>query len=144
MAPSHRPWPTGRSSGSARNGSRWTCRHRKPDRLQLSVGVMPTLDLFGFGAKGWGGQLLAAVGMTLAVTLAAMAIGLVLGALVALAKLSSRRPVRAIGSAYTTVFRGVPELLIIYFVYFGGSSAVTAIGSAFGVQGFFGLPAFIA
>jgi len=88
--------------------------------------------------------LLAAVGMTLAVTLAAMAIGLVLGGLVAWAKLSSRRPVRALGTAYTTVFRGVPELLVIYFIYFGGSNAVTAIGSAFGVQGFLGLPAFLA
>ena len=102
------------------------------------------VDTFGFGAKGWGGQLLAAVGMTLAVTLAAMAIGLVLGALVAWAKLSPRRPIRALGTAYTTVFRGVPELLVIYFIYFGGSSAVSAIGSAFGVQGFLGLPSFLA
>jgi octopine/nopaline transport system permease protein len=29
---------------------------------------------------------------------------------------------RTIGGIYTTVFRGVPELLIIYLVYFGGSS----------------------
>ena len=44
------------------------------------------IETFGFGVKGWGGQLLLAVVMTLAVTLAAMAIGLVLGALVARAK----------------------------------------------------------
>ena len=102
------------------------------------------IETFGFSAKGWGGQLLLAVGMTLAVTLAAMAIGLVLGALVAWAKLSSRWAIRAVGTAYTTVFRGVPELLVIYFIYFGGSSAMTVIGSAFGVQGFLGLPSFFA
>jgi octopine/nopaline transport system permease protein len=102
------------------------------------------IETFGFGTKGWGGQLLLAVGMTLAVTLAAMAIGLVLGALVAGAKLSPRRSIRALGTAYTTVFRGVPELLVIYFIYFGGSSAMTVIGSAFGVQGFLGLPSFAA
>ncbi len=105
---------------------------------------MPIVETFGFGAKGWGGQLLLAVGMTLAVTLAAMAIGLALGAPVAWAKLSPRREIRMLGAAYTTVFRGVPELLVIYFIYFGGSSALTAIGSAFGVQGFLGLPAFLA
>jgi octopine/nopaline transport system permease protein len=102
------------------------------------------IETFGFGVKGWGGQLLLAVVMTLAVTLAAMAIGLVLGVLVAGAKLARRRWIRAIGTAYTTVFRGVPELLVIYFIYFGGSSAATAIGSAFGAQGFVGLPSFAA
>ena len=106
--------------------------------------MMSLIETFGFGAKGWGGQLLLAVGMTLAVTLAAMAIGLVLGALVAWAKLAHRRWIRAIGTAYTTVFRGVPELLVIYFIYFGGSSAMTAIGSVFGARGFVGLPSFAA
>ena len=105
---------------------------------------MPLFETFGFGAGGWGGQLLLAIGTTLAVTLAAMAIGLVFGALVAWAKLSANRAVRIVGDAYTTVFRGVPELLVIYFIYFGGSTALTAVGSLFGVQGFLGLPAFAA
>jgi octopine/nopaline transport system permease protein len=38
----------------------------------------------------------------------------------------------------------VPELLIIYLIYFGGSRAVGAIGSVFGAQGFVGLPTFLA
>ena len=38
-----------------------------------------------------------------------------------------------LGNIYTTVFRGVPELLIIYLIYFGGSSAVTAIGTGDGL-----------
>jgi octopine/nopaline transport system permease protein len=105
---------------------------------------MSVVDLFGFGVKGWGGQLVLALGMTIAVTLTAMAIGLLLGAPVAWAKLSSNRAVRILGDAYTTVFRGVPELLVIYFIYFGGSSALTAVGALFGVQGFLGLPAFLA
>jgi octopine/nopaline transport system permease protein len=42
------------------------------------------------------------------------------------------------------VFRGVPELLIIYLIYFGGSTAVTSIGKAFGYEGFLGLPSFAA
>ncbi len=105
---------------------------------------MSTLELLGFGSTGWGALLLAGAGITLAVTAAALAIGAVLGAIVAAAKLSSSLVARTLGSAYTTVFRGIPELLIIYLIYFGGSSAVTAIGQAMGYEGFLGLPSFIA
>ncbi len=100
--------------------------------------------LFGFGARGWGGQLILALGMTLAVTLAAMAIGAVLGAFVALAKLSPSRIARFGGSAYTTLFRGIPELLVIYLIYFGGSSAIGSLGSLFGIHAFVSLPSFLA
>ena len=105
---------------------------------------MSGFDTFGLGAHGWGGQLILALGMTLAVTLAAMAIGAVLGALVAMAKLSRRRILRIVGSAYTTLFRGIPELLVIYLVYFGGSSAVGALGSLFGMRALVSLPSFLA
>ncbi|ODT18864.1 MAG: ABC transporter permease [Kaistia sp. SCN 65-12] len=105
---------------------------------------MSTLELLGFGSTGWGALLLAGAGITLAVTAAALAIGAVLGALVATAKLSGNHALKALGSAYTTVFRGIPELLIIYLIYFGGSSAVTMIGQSLGYEGFLGLPSFIA
>ena len=105
---------------------------------------MSILTILGFGKTGWGGLLLVATLMTLGVTSVALAIGAVLGTLAAAAKLSSRRSLRVIGGTYTTVFRGVPELLIIYLVYFGGSSAVTAIGHALGYEGFLGLPSFLA
>ncbi len=110
----------------------------------MSASGASGLSSFGFGTRGWGGQLTAALGMTLAVTLAAMAIGAVLGGLVALAKLSPGRMPRVIGNAYTTLFRGIPELLVIYLVYFGGSSAVTSLGSLFGMHAFVSLPSFLA
>lgn len=106
--------------------------------------MLSSIELLGFGAHGWGGTLVVAAVMTLVVTLTALAIGAVLGALVAAAKLSSSRTARILGDAYTTVFRGVPELLIIYLVYFGGSTAVTAIAKAMGGEGFFGMPSFAA
>ncbi|OLP54068.1 ABC transporter permease [Rhizobium rhizosphaerae] len=105
---------------------------------------MTSLQLLGFGPGGWGALLLLGALITLAVTATALAIGAVLGALVASMKLSRNLPLAAIGHAYTTVFRGVPELLIIYLIYFGGSSAVTAIGQALGYEGFLGLPSFLA
>jgi len=105
---------------------------------------MSILELLGFGAKGWGSLLLLATGITLCVTAVALAIGAVFGAIVASAKLSGNMAFKALGNAYTTIFRGVPELLIIYLIYFGGSSAVTAIGKALGYEGFLGLPSFVA
>ncbi|WFS04660.1 ABC transporter permease [Rhizobium tumorigenes] len=105
---------------------------------------MSTLQLLGFGSTGWGALLLVATLLTLAVTAAALAIGAILGTLVAAAKLSGNRLLWALGHAYTTVFRGVPELLIIYLIYFGGSSALTSIGKALGYDGFLGLPSFAA
>ncbi|OLP61725.1 ABC transporter permease [Xaviernesmea oryzae] len=105
---------------------------------------MTSLQLLGFGSGGWGALLLLGALITLAVTASALAIGAVLGALVAAMKLSGRPLRAAVGHVYTTVFRGVPELLIIYLIYFGGSSAVTALGHALGFEGFLGLPSFLA
>jgi len=102
------------------------------------------IELFGFGEKGWGGLLLLAALTTISVTLASLLIGAVLGALIAWARLSKRLWARAIGSAYTTLFRGIPELLIIYLIYFGGSSLVTWTSTLLGFEGFMGLPSFMA
>lgn len=105
---------------------------------------MATLELLGFGQNGWGALLLVATLMTLAVTATALLIGAVLGTVVATAKLSGNTLLVGLGNIYTTVFRGVPELLIIYLIYFGGSSAVTAAGHWLGYEGFLGLPSFAA
>ncbi|MFK0161449.1 ABC transporter permease [Rhizobium sp. NPDC090279] len=105
---------------------------------------MASLQLLGFGSNGWGALLLVATLMTLAVTATALAIGAVLGAIVASAKLSGSLVLKTLGNVYTTVFRGVPELLIIYLIYFGGSSAVTSVGQWLGYEGFLGLPSFAA
>ena len=105
---------------------------------------MTTLELLGFGQNGWGALLLVATLMTLAVTATALLIGAALGTLVAIAKLSGNLLLVSLGNIYTTVFRGVPELLIIYLIYFGGSSAVTAVGQWMGYEGFLGLPSFAA
>jgi octopine/nopaline transport system permease protein len=50
--------------------------------------------------------------------------------------------VRALADGYTTVLRGIPDLLVIYLFYFGGSAVLGKIGSLFGYDGFIGLPAF--
>lgn len=100
-------------------------------------------DLVGFGPNGWGFALLTAAGMTLAVAMCGFLAGAVIGTLVAWAKLAGPFAVRAVADGYTTVLRGIPDLLVIYLFYFGGSAALGAIGNLFGAEGFIGMPAFL-
>ena len=101
------------------------------------------IALVGFGEGGWGMLLLRAAGMTLAVSACAFVFGLCCGAIGAWAKLAGVRPLRWLADGYTTVIRGVPDLLVIYLFYFGGSQVLTSIGHAFGGEGFFGLNGFM-
>jgi polar amino acid transport system permease protein len=82
------------------------------------------LELLSFGPNGWGNQLLAGTWLTIRLALATLPFGLLLGLLMALAKRSRNRWWRAFGNAYTTIFRGLPELLTIFIVYFGGQIAL--------------------
>lgn len=100
------------------------------------------LELLGFGPNGWGLTMLAAAGITLAVAACGMLLGAAIGALGAFAKLSDSRIARVTADAYTTVLRGIPDLLVIYLFYFGGSAALSSIAHLFGASGFVGVPAF--
>lgn len=83
--------------------------------------------LLGFGEKGWGGQLLAGALVTVEIAVASYLVGLLLGLLGAWAKLAGPRPLRALGNAYTTIVRGVPDILIILLIYYGGTSALRSL-----------------
>lgn len=102
------------------------------------------LDIASFSFDGWGPVLLTGTGMTLLIAVAGYAIGAFIGTLGAWAKISGGSYARAFAGAYTTVIRGIPDLLVIYLFYFGGSAAVTAIGKWFGAGGFIGFPGFLA
>ncbi|TCU06801.1 ABC transporter permease [Rhizobium sullae] len=102
------------------------------------------LELVSFGPGGWGHALLAGAWMTILIALAGYAIGAVIGTFGAWAKISGGTAVRTAADAYTTILRGIPDLLVIYLLYFGGSAMVTAVGRLFGAEGFIGFPGFLA
>lgn len=81
---------------------------------------MELLSLLRFGPEGWGDEILAGAWLTIRLALATLPFGIALGFLVALAKQSDRRLVVVAGNLFTTVFRGLPELLTIFLVYYGG------------------------
>jgi polar amino acid transport system permease protein len=80
---------------------------------------MNVWTLISFGPEGWGDDIARGVLVTLSLALATLPLGLVIGFLIALAKQSKERSLRLAGNIYTTIFRGLPELLTLFLVYFG-------------------------
>jgi len=64
------------------------------------------------------GYLTQAAGTTLAVSLAGIAFGFLIGAAVCAARLSRQAWLRRLGGAYVSVFRGVPLLVLLLFLYY--------------------------
>ena len=95
-----------------------------------------------FGDLGWGDELLIAMLMTIAVSICSMGLGIFIAIFAAWAKLTISKILNFIASFYTTVVRGVPELLVIYLIFFGGSSAMMKIAKVFGYDGYIELNAF--
>lgn len=93
---------------------------------------MLKFDKLVFGDLGWGDELLIATLMTITVSILSMGLGLFLAVITVWAKLITNKFTRFIANFYTTVVRGVPELLIIYLIFFGGNSIIMGIAKIFG------------
>ncbi|KIU50525.1 MULTISPECIES: ABC transporter permease [Pseudomonas] len=88
------------------------------------------IDLYGFGPALAAGTL-----MTVQLALSALCLGLVLGLLGALAKTSPYKPLQWLGGFYSTLVRGVPELLWVLLIYFGTVSLMSKLGDLLNIPG---------
>lgn len=86
------------------------------------------IDLYGFGPALAAGAL-----MTVKLALSALCLGLLLGLAGALAKTSGNRPLQWLGGFYSTLVRGIPELLWVLLIYFGTVNGLRSIGLTLGV-----------
>lgn len=77
------------------------------------------LELLSYGDRGWGDEIIAGLWVTVSLALATLPFGLLLGFLIALAKTSQDAALRAAAGIYTTIFRGLPELLTLFIVFYG-------------------------
>ena len=92
--------------------------------------------LISWGPDGWGDELAAGAWLTLRLAIATLPFGIVFGFLVALARNTTAptlgfRLLRMAGEGFTTIFRGLPELLTIFIVYYGGQILLQSFVSLF-------------
>ncbi len=83
--------------------------------------------LLSWGPNGWLDDIAYGVFVTVALALATLPVGLLIGFLVALAKRSSEPSLRLAGNIYTTIFRGLPELLTLFLVFYGAQIGIQQI-----------------
>jgi polar amino acid transport system permease protein len=88
---------------------------------------MDVWTLLSFGPEGWGDDIARGVFVTLSLALATLPLGLLVGFMIALAKQSSEPSLRLAGNIYTTIFRGLPELLTLFLVYFGAQIGIQQV-----------------
>jgi polar amino acid transport system permease protein len=81
-----------------------------------------------FGPNGWAGLLLQGAVVTILLALATVPVGFGAGLALAVMKSSRSRPVRAFCDTYTTFFRGIPDLLALFIVYFGLQALLDRVG----------------
>lgn len=88
-----------------------------------------------FDLQGYGPILVQGTIITIKLGFASLVLGLLFGLIGALFKLSGIWILEKLANIYTTVVRGIPELLMVLFIYFGGSIILLAILKLFGYHG---------
>jgi arginine/ornithine transport system permease protein len=69
---------------------------------------------------------------------------MLLGICGALAKLSGAKPLRLVAQVYTTIIRGIPDLVLMLLIFFGGQVLINQLGTAIGYEGYIDINPFIA
>ncbi|WP_027858712.1 ABC transporter permease [Marinobacterium jannaschii] len=94
--------------------------------------------------QGFGHLLLSGTWVTVQLAVASLIVGLMFGLMGAAAKLSKSKVLRGIATGYTTFVRGMPELLLVLMLYFGGSQLVGVIAGLFGYEEYIEIGPFVA
>jgi len=89
-----------------------------------------------FGPDGWGPLLLKGAVVTALLALTTVPFGFTGGLLLALLRRSRFRAGRMAGEAYTTFFRGIPDLLALFIVYFGLQALLDRLGTGIQLNAF--------
>ncbi len=92
---------------------------------------------------GYLGAILGGLWITLSVAAVSLATACLFGLVGAVAKLSGSRTARLLAETYTTVIRGLPELVLMLFIFYGGQILLNSIADAQG-WGYIDVPPFAA
>ncbi|MGR4067011.1 ABC transporter permease [Billgrantia sp. C5P2] len=98
--------------------------------------------------QGYGPRLLEGAGVTLQLAVLSLALAVLLGLLTASAKMSRSWLLHRTATLYTTLIRGVPDLVLMMLLFFGGQMGLNLITDKlydqFGVDWYIDLNAFVA
>ncbi|EZP62392.1 ABC transporter permease [Pseudomonas sp. P7] len=89
--------------------------------------LLQTLGLSAFSLKGFGPLLLQGTWMTLKLSVLSLAVSVLLGLLGASAKLSSLPFLRIPAQLYTTLIRGVPDLVLMLLIFYSLQTWLTGL-----------------
>lgn len=89
-------------------------------------------------------SLIEGAAITLAVALSSLLVAAALGLAGALAKLSRSRVLQAVAATYTTLIRGVPDLVLMLLVFYGGQVAINTLAPMLGHEDYIDIDPFIA
>jgi arginine/ornithine transport system permease protein len=106
----------------------------------VSLGLKKDMiNLHGYGPSILDGTL-----VTITVSLVSLAISVLLGIIGALAKLYGFTPLRMAAQTYTTVVRGIPDLVLMLLVYFGGQVFINQVAPMVGYDEYIDINPFMA
>ena len=88
--------------------------------------------------------LLSGTAVTIQLALASLALSVLFGLIGAAAKLSANPIGKRAANAYTTLIRGVPDLVLMMLLFYGGQQIVNDLGSVTGLWGYIEINQFTA
>jgi len=94
--------------------------------------LLQTLGLARFSLKGFGPLLLEGTWMTIKLSLLSLLLSIVLGLIGAGAKLSSAAVLRVPAQLYTTLIRGVPDLVLMLLIFYSLQTWLSQLTDAMG------------
>ncbi|WP_107329068.1 ABC transporter permease [Metapseudomonas otitidis] len=92
--------------------------------------------------NGYGSTILEGAWLTLLLALSSMSMAILLGLVGAAFRLSPVRWLAIMGDAYATVVRGIPDLVLILLIFYGGQQVVNLVGPMVGYDDYIDLDPF--
>ncbi len=97
-----------------------------------------------FTLYGYFDSIMEGTWITLNLALSSLLVAVILGMLAALGKLSNSRPLRFVTLTYTTIIRGIPDLVLMLLIFYGGQMLVNNLAYSLGYEEYIDINPFVA
>lgn len=97
-----------------------------------------------FSLHGYGPNIMKGTLVTLELSIFSLGIAMLLGIIGALFKLSDSKPLQITAQTYTTLVRGIPDLVLMLLIFFGGQVFVNQLALMVGYEEYIDINPYIA